>query len=127
MILTRALHKNVILKNLGLVGYTSAMTTMHQLQEDKLEKGVKENYLITCQHHPVYTLGTRKDTSYMTPQMLQNLNNMDGVELIRTNRGGLITFHGPGQLVCYPVVNLRDFGWTLRCYVHKLEQVLILC
>ena len=101
------------------------MTTMHKLQDNKLNNKTTNNYIITCQHQPVYTLGTRKDTSYMSPQMLQNLQRMENVEIIKTNRGGLITFHGPGQLVCYPVVNLKDFSLTLRCYVHKMEQVLI--
>ena len=124
MTVARSLCRNVVLKNLGLVSYTSALTTMHHLRDNKLNKGVKENYLITCQHHPVYTLGTRKDVSYMSQEMLQNLESI-GAELIKTNRGGLITFHGPGQLVCYPVINLKDFSLSVRCYVHKLEQLLI--
>lgn len=48
-----------------------------------------------------------------------------GAEFYRTNRGGLITFHGPGQLVAYPIINLKHFKLTMRCYVHKIEQTII--
>jgi len=74
-------------------------------------------------HHPVYTVGIRtKD--YMDTEVINRLKELDA-EYQYTDRGGLITFHGPGQLVCYPVLNLKNYGWTLRCYIHKLEQVVM--
>ena len=65
------------------------------------------NTLVLVEHFPVYTTGLRtKEYSQEQEERLKSL----GAEFVRTNRGGLITFHGPGQLVGYPVLNLREFA-----------------
>ena len=123
MILTKSLYKNVILRNLGLVNYASAMKVMHNLQSDKHD-GDENDYLIVCQHQPVYTIGKRKGLDYMDDSMIDNLKDLNA-ELCYTDRGGLITYHGPGQLVLYPVINLKHFSLSVRCYVNRLEELVI--
>ena len=70
----------------------------------------------------MYTLGMRTSGYARTEEMrLKAL----GAEFFKTNRGGLITFHGPGQLVAYPVINLRRFNKSMKWYVCKLEETVI--
>ncbi|XP_066928100.1 octanoyl-[acyl-carrier-protein]:protein N-octanoyltransferase LIPT2, mitochondrial-like [Clytia hemisphaerica] len=130
MWLSRVLfNKKVIIQSLGLQSYSAVMSTMKRIVEakmpgkDKQPPEIVDDYLFLCQHHPVYTVGIRtKD--YMDTEVINRLKELDA-EYQYTDRGGLITFHGPGQLVCYPVLNLKNYGWTLRCYIHKLEQVVM--
>ena len=93
-------------------------------QQDR-EAGNKGQHdrILLCQHHPVYTVGIRtKD--YIDQTEKARLMQL-GAEFIYTDRGGLITFHGPGQLVCYPILNLKQYNLSLRCYIHKLEEVIM--
>ncbi|MCP6508515.1 hypothetical protein NL478_27505, partial [Klebsiella pneumoniae] len=75
-------------------------------------------YLIIVEHEPVYTVGIRQQD--YNSVMERNLIKL-GAEFKRTNRGGLITFHGPGQLVAYPILNLKYFQPSVRWYVANLE------
>lgn len=70
----------------------------------------------------VYTTGIR-EAPY--PDNLYTKFKELGAEFQRTNRGGLITFHGPGQLVAYPIVNLKQYTKSMKCYIHKLEETVI--
>lgn len=80
------------------------------------------NVLILTEHPAVYTVGLRsKSYSSAEEAHLRRL----GADFHRTNRGGLITFHGPGQLVAYPVLNLRHFRPSIRWYVCALERTII--
>lgn len=125
----QALGRPVILKNLGLMSYTSAMAIMNsiaqQKQNFKCGKTSSEplDHLLICQHKPVYTVGIRKK-DYMDESVIKNLKSLNS-EFHYTDRGGLITFHGPGQLVCYPVLNLKHYKLSIRCYINMLEDVLI--
>lgn len=80
------------------------------------------NILILTEHEPVYTIGIRtKDYTIDDEQHLRSI----GAEFYKTNRGGLITFHGPGQLVAYPIVNLKQFQPSMRWYICHLEKTII--
>lgn len=81
------------------------------------------NRIVLCEHPPVYTLGRSGKESNMLlgEEQLRRL----GATLYHIDRGGDITYHGPGQLVCYPILNLEDFGLGLRAYVHLLEEAVI--
>lgn len=81
------------------------------------------NSLILLEHKPVYTVGIRKHNDY-NEKKIKQLTDL-GAEFYKTNRGGLITFHGPGQLVAYPIINLRQFQTNIKCYVSKIEQMII--
>ena len=80
------------------------------------------NVLLLVEHDPVYTIGMR--TTGYGPKEENRLKSL-GADFCRTNRGGLITFHGPGQLVAYPVINLKDFGLGVRTYVASVERTVI--
>ncbi|KAL5710437.1 lipoyl(octanoyl) transferase [Ranunculus cassubicifolius] len=76
--------------------------------------------LITLQHHPVYTLGTASSEEYL------NFDRKNApYEIFRTERGGEVTYHGPGQLVMYPIINLRYHKMDLHWYLRRLEEVVI--
>lgn len=76
--------------------------------------------LIVLQHPPVYTLGTGSSKEYL------NFNVEDSpYDVVRTERGGEVTYHGPGQLVMYPIINLRNHNMDLHWYLRALEEVVI--
>ncbi|KAF2309947.1 hypothetical protein P3X46_020932 [Hevea brasiliensis] len=76
--------------------------------------------LIVLQHQPVYTLGTRSSVGYL------NFDVRDApYDVYRTERGGEVTYHGPGQLVMYPIINLRNHKMDLHWYLRALEEVVI--
>ncbi|XP_053176366.1 putative lipoyltransferase 2, mitochondrial [Scomber japonicus] len=105
---------------LGLVSYQEALR-VQQVYVDRHRSG-PAHVLLLCQHPPVYTTGIRQQP--YPPPLLDRLRLL-GAEVHRTNRGGLITFHGPGQLVCYPVLNLGAFKKSVRWYVSELERTII--
>lgn len=81
-----------------------------------------KNTLIITEHNPVYTIGIR--TKNYTIEDEEKLKEL-GAEFHKTNRGGLITFHGPGQLVVYPIIHLKHFNPSIRWYVCHLEKTII--
>ena len=82
-----------------------------------------ENRIIMCEHPHVYTLGRsgKENNMLLTEAQLEKI----GATLYHIDRGGDITYHGPGQLVCYPILNLEEFGLGLKEYVHVLEEAVI--
>lgn len=129
----------VAVKNLGRMSYKPAIAIMKAAEKEKLafSKGFthKEpmDTLFIVEHNPVYTIGTRT-TEYLGPNNTTNESDNEGIdvrlkklgaEFCVADRGGLITFHGPGQLVCYPVLNLKQYNPSARWYINKLEEVLI--
>ncbi|XP_013771854.1 putative lipoyltransferase 2, mitochondrial [Limulus polyphemus] len=123
----------VVLKKLGYLAYQQALTIQKKLVQqlhDSLASpkiplgGCRRNFLLLVEHEPVYTVGIR--SSAYTASEEQKLRAL-GADFVRTNRGGLITFHGPGQLVAYPILYLGDFSSkkSMRWYVYQLEQCII--
>ena len=112
----------VLYKNLGRINYRVGLAAMKHLtklhMKSKDSPSQPPNTLIICEHFPVYTTGIR-DKSVKDIDYLEKL----GAEFQYTDRGGLITFHGPGQLMCYPILNLRLFTKNVRCYNEMLEEV----
>jgi len=121
----------------GLIQYNDGLLIQEKFSE-KLKASKDENfggYILLLEHKPVYTIGLRTKSS-ATNQDYSNeygklLAERTGADFVKTKRGGLITFHGPGQLVSYPILNLNKFSWlptglaSNSCYVHALEQVVI--
>lgn len=103
---------------------------MEALRFQQTIKQSNSNSLILVEHEPVYTTGLRSAT-YDERYFKELKAALDKYQLkadfVETNRGGLITFHGPGQLVAYPIVNLADFNIkrSIRRYVELLEETLI--
>lgn len=89
----------------------------------KMSGEAYENRIIMCEHPHVYTLGrSGKDNNMLLGE--EQLRAV-GATLYHIDRGGDITYHGPGQLVCYPILNLEEFGLGLKEYVHLLEEAVI--
>ncbi|KAM7359388.1 lipoyl(octanoyl) transferase 2 [Cochliomyia hominivorax] len=109
----------------GLISYQTGLQLQQKLIQQPNEP-FKEfrNFLVLQEFHPVYTIGIRtKGYSERDELKLREL----GADFYRTNRGGLITFHGPGQLVAYPLLHLKQFKPSMRWYVGNLEQMVIEC
>jgi lipoyl(octanoyl) transferase len=111
-------------KRLGLVDYASALALQQTLVEQR-KRGEIPDQLLLLEHPHVITLGvkTRHDLSHVleTPEALA----AEGVALFESGRGGDVTYHGPGQLVGYPILDLNPDRRDVHRYVRDLEQVLI--
>lgn len=83
------------------------------------------NYLLLLEHPPVYTLGKSGHTENIL--ITEGEMKERGIEFFKTNRGGDITFHGPGQLVGYPILDLEKFSTDIGRYLRNLEEVIIRC
>jgi len=106
-------------QNLGLCPYDRALVLQEALVGRKLA-GEATDYLLLLEHPPVYTLGRGADAGD-----LQEADRLLGVPVFRVSRGGGVTFHGPGQLVAYPIIALGRGGRDVHRYVRRLEDVLI--
>jgi len=107
--------------HLGTVPYRPAWELQDELADQRRGRRIGDRLLL-LEHFPVYTIGRGGDPANMlaTPERLREI----GAELIRIDRGGDVTFHGPGQIVAYPIVELRD-PLDLRRYVRILEAAII--
>jgi lipoyl(octanoyl) transferase len=104
---------------LGTLTYEEAFAKQ-QAQVDRLLDGSSEPTLFLLEHHPVYTIGrTRDQSSLRATEQLPH-------PVVEINRGGQGTYHGPGQLVGYPILDLRNHGKDLHAYLRLLEEALIL-
>jgi len=118
----------VFARKLQKIAYLPALQVQNAIARQHLDdiksKGTSsvKNILLFYEHYPVFTIGIRnKSVDSKERERLESL----GAEFHYTNRGGLLTFHGPGQLVCYPVLNLARFKRSLRWYVASLEKTLV--
>lgn len=108
-------------KNIGLTAYSAALQVQQQVHEEVLTGG--NDTLILCEHTHVFTFGKSADRNNLivSPEFLIKIE----AEVYETDRGGDITYHGPGQLVGYPIINLRKHGVGVKKYVATLEQSII--
>lgn len=110
--------------DLGIKPYGEVLAYQEQLFNSNLDAKVEDlhtsNTLILCEHSPVYTLGK----SGKSQNILVDRDNLNA-ELFHVTRGGDVTFHGPGQLVVYPVLDLDVIGISVSQYVYNLEEVVI--
>lgn len=122
------------LKDIGLKEYQEAWDLQNELFQEiidiKIENRKREdqittpNYFIFTEHPHVYTLGKSGEIS----NLLLNERQLQerGITFFKSNRGGDITYHGPGQIVGYPIINLDDFFPDIHLYMRNLEEVIIL-
>ena len=108
--------------DLGLIGYDDAYGLQMEILEFVKKKSIPGAILL-LEHNPVVTIGNNKNRQNLLSS--EETLKEKGIELVQSNRGGDITFHGPGQLVCYPVFNLAIFGKDLGNFVFNLEQIII--
>ena len=119
--------KRTLFFDLGTMPYREAWAKQERLLESikaAKEKGEDtENYLLFVEHPHVYTLGKSGDEANMLVNAAQLC--AEHAEFVRVDRGGDITYHGPGQLVVYPVIDMANFGVGVKDYVDRLEEVVI--
>ncbi len=107
---------------LGQVPYGEARELQKRLERARQE-GEIPDALLLLEHPPVYTKGRRTDPGELP--MGEDWYRMQGIEVVETDRGGRVTYHGPGQLVAYPIVSLAPYGDDVHLYVRNLERVMI--
>ncbi len=121
----------VTFQNLGLIDYKKAWDYQTALFKEKInsklkdKKATPENHLLFCEHPHVYTLGkSGKDIN-----LLINKSELEkkGVQFFNIDRGGDITYHGPGQIVGYPILDLESFKLGVKQYVYLMEESIIHC
>jgi len=101
----------------GVVPYAEALAWQRELAQARIERRIPHDVLLLLEHPPVVTLGRNsKDTHVLRSA---------GVDVFEVERGGDVTFHGPGQLVGYPIIDLTGYKQDLHWYLRTLEQVLI--
>jgi lipoyl(octanoyl) transferase len=96
---------------------------MQRRVESARQEGAIPDVLLLMEHEPVYTRG-RRSTADELPMGVE-WYEMQGIEVLDTDRGGRVTYHGPGQLVAYPIVALKPYGDDVLEYVRRLERVVI--
>lgn len=128
-------NKKITVKNLGLLAYSEACSLQESLFDHIITTKLNNrslpsadqiptpNYLLFCEHPHVYTLGRRGSAQHLLAT--QAILKSQGVNCYWTNRGGDITYHGPGQLVVYPVLDLENFFKDVHRYLRLLEEVVI--
>ncbi len=110
---------STIIQNLGLVPYAPTMAAMQAFTEARQADTPDEIWV--CQHPPVFTQGLAGKADHV----LFNPEGPDHIPVVQTNRGGQVTYHGPGQVVVYPLMDLKRAGYFVKEYVYRLEEALI--
>ena len=108
--------KTFILRDLGMVDYASSYAAMQQFTAERGADSADEIWF--CQHPPVFTQGLAGKPEHL-------LLADSGIPVVQTNRGGQITYHGPGQIVAYPLLDLQRRGYFVKEFVYKIEESLI--
>ena len=105
----------ILVRQLGLQPYEPISQAMHEFTDTRDDSTLDEIWLV--EHYPVFTQGQAGKAEHIL---------MPGdIPVIQSDRGGQVTYHGPGQLVCYPILNLEEFSLGLKEYVHLLEEAVI--
>ncbi len=130
------INKKVEYRDLGQIQYQEAwdlqVSLFEEIKEIKLrnretpenDQKITPNYLLLCEHNPVYTIGK----SGFQENLLLNNDQLkkQGIEFYRINRGGDITFHGPGQITGYPIFDLANFKTDIIVYLRTLEEAIMM-
>ena len=128
------INKNVKYKSLGLINYKESWKKQEsifnkiidtKIKNRNLQKEIKtDNYILSCSHPHVYTLG--KSGNEKNLLIDKNIIEKENLEFFKINRGGDITYHGPGQIVIYPILDLENFFTDIHKYLRSLEEAVIL-
>ncbi len=128
-------NKQVQIQNLGLLSYKDAWETQDRIFQGIVNQKIAnrnlaieaqqltDNYLLFCEHPHVYTLGKSGLATHLLLNETQLLD--EKIDFFHTNRGGDITYHGYGQVVCYPILDLDNFFTDIHLYLRHLEEVVI--
>jgi lipoyl(octanoyl) transferase len=124
----------ILFRDLGIIDYKRAWDYQEQLLQRNIQAKANErdvdpqfrtteHYFLICEHNPVYTLG--KSGSMSNVLLTEEELHAKHIQFYKTNRGGDITFHGPQQIVGYPILDLEKYSTDIGKYLRKLEQVVI--
>jgi lipoyl(octanoyl) transferase len=115
--------RELLVVDLGRRRYADVLSFQREVAAARIAGDVDEDVLLLVEHEPVITLGRSSKSAHMlaTPEYLQSR----GVDLFEVERGGDVTFHGPGQLVGYPIIDLKRHRKDLHWYLRQVEQFLI--
>jgi len=126
-------NKKVRYRNLDLIDYRKAWDYQESLFQEIVDKKTANrkaekpeltpNYLLFCEHPHVYTIGKSGKESNLL--INEDFLKTKGATLFKINRGGDITYHGPGQIVGYPILDLDNFNLSIKSYIFSLEEVII--
>jgi lipoyl(octanoyl) transferase len=114
----------IVAVDLGLLPYAKALEIQRAAARARLSGELRDDVLLLVEHPPVVTLGRAAQKAHVV--VPQELLATRGVEVFEVERGGDVTFHGPGQLVGYPIFDLRQHKQDLHWYLRQLEEALIL-
>lgn len=106
------------LRPLGRVAYVDAHALQQRLVAERADGTLPHDVILVCEHDPVYTVGRKRGAT-------DNVLAPGDVPVVEVERGGDVTFHGPGQLVCYPILMLEGPARDLHAHLHRLEQLMI--
>lgn len=112
--------RRCIFLDLGLVSYSSAWDYQRSLLKERINNNSLSDVLLLLEHPPVYTLGTGANSDFLKFNPAET-----GWEVHRVERGGEVTYHCQGQLIGYPILNLRYYQQDLHWYLRQLEEVII--
>ena len=115
-------RSGVLLTFADPICYSAAWSLQQRLHADRVS-GSRADTLMLLQHLPVYTAGRRTKSVHLKPEVASSGD--PGLPVVTVNRGGSVTYHGPGQLVGYPILALSRYACGAKDYVHMLEEVLI--
>ena len=121
------MNKDIKYIDWGIIEYSEALAKQEKMFNDaialKLGGGNVDNVLVMCEHPHVYTLGKSGNEGNML--INESALNALGAKLVHISRGGDITYHGPGQVVAYPIFDIEQYGIGLKEYIHRMEQSVI--
>ncbi|OQY40474.1 MAG: hypothetical protein B6229_01600 [Spirochaetaceae bacterium 4572_7] len=113
------MNRKLDVKTPGRLSYLDALKLQEETQE-KRKEGTIPDTIIILEHPPVITTGRREQghNIFVNPEKV-------GAELVKTNRGGEVTYHGPGQIVGYIIMDLHEYGKGIKDYISDIEEVLL--
>ena len=110
--------------DLGMIEYNQAWKLQSEIVAAKVNRAIRKDIVLFLEHPSVFTLGRRGGRDYL--QVGESFLERAGIPLIQVERGGFITFHGPGQLVAYPIIDLETRRLGVTEYVAALEEIMLL-
>ncbi len=114
--------RSAVFIDLGLMEYKGALDLQIKTLEAKINRAISEDHIFFVEHPPVFTLGKRggEENLCVSKEFLK----FKGINIVQTDRGGNITFHGPGQAVLYPIIDLEEKRIKVKDFVFDLEEIM---
>lgn len=107
----------------GKIEYQKSMDLQSTIHKYRVERKI-DDIIMLMEYNHLFTIGSRGSSD----EILRSKEELrsKGIEIFKAERGGKVTYHGPGQLVCYPIMNLKNYGQDINLYLRKLEEIIIL-